>query len=147
MTRALAERGHATLGIDVVPEAVRMTRRRGALAVLRDVFEPVPGEGRWQTALLADGNIGIGGDPHALLRRVRSLLAPDGRVVADLAEPGAGVRRRSLRIQTTTLVSRPFPWAVVGADAVGLVAATTGFRVHALHAHGDRWFAVLEKVA
>ena len=29
--------------------------------------------------LLADGNIGIGGDPAALLRRVSELLAPQGR--------------------------------------------------------------------
>ena len=147
MTRALAERGHAVLGIDVVPEAVRMTRSRGGLAVLRDVFEPVPGEGRWQTALLADGNIGIGGDPSALLQRVRSLLAPGGLVVADVAAPGAGLRRRSVRLQTADLRSRPFPWAVVGADAVGVLAAATGFTVRGLHTHGTRWFAVLEKAA
>ena len=55
---------------------------------MRDVFGPLPGEGRWDTALLADGNIGIGGDPVALLARVRELLAPEGRVVVDLAAPG-----------------------------------------------------------
>jgi len=147
MTRALAERGHAVLGIDVVPEAVRMTRRRGGLAVLRDVFEPVPGEGRWQTALLADGNIGIGGDPGSLLQRVRSLLAPAGLVVADVAEPGTGLRTRSVRLETADVRSRPFPWAVLGADSVGVVASAAGFAVRGLHVHGSRWFTVLEKVA
>ena len=29
----------------------------------RDLFAPLPGEGRWHHVLLADGNIGIGGDP------------------------------------------------------------------------------------
>jgi len=144
MTRALAERGHAVLGIDVVPEAVRMTRRRGGVAIVRDVFEPVPGEGRWGTALLADGNIGIGGDPHRLLARVHALLAPGGRVVVDLAAPGAGVRTRSVRLRTDAMRSRPFPWSVVGADAIGSVAIGAGFVVHGLHTHGDRWFAVLE---
>jgi SAM-dependent methyltransferase len=147
MTRALAERGHAVLGIDVVPEAIRMTRERGGVAIVRDVFQSVPGEGRWATALLADGNIGIGGDPRALLGRLRSLLAPGGRVVVDLAEPGAGVRTRSVRLQTPTLRSRPFAWSVVGADAIGVLAIGAGLSVLGLHAHGDRWFAVLEKGA
>jgi SAM-dependent methyltransferase len=145
MTRALAERGHAALGIDVVPEAVRMTRRRGAAAIVRDVFEPLPGEGRWHTVLLADGNIGIGGDPRSLLSRVRGLLAPGGRVVTDLAPPGAGVLTRSLRLQTSVLQCRPFPWSVVGADAIGTLAVGAGLSVLGLHSYGDRWFAVLEK--
>lgn len=143
MTRALAELGHAALGIDVVPEAVQMTRRRGALALLRDVFGPVPGEGRWETALLADGNIGIGGDPRALLVRLHRMLAPGGRVVVDLAAPGVGVRSRSVHLETRLLRSRPFPWAVVGVDAIGFLAATSGFSVHGVHVHGARWFAVL----
>jgi SAM-dependent methyltransferase len=145
MTRALAERGHAVLGIDVVPEAVRMTRRRGGVAILRDVFEVVPGEGRWGSVLLADGNIGIGGDPRALLTRARSLLAPGGRVVVDLAAPGTGVLTRQIRLQTAQMRSRAFPWAFVGADAIGTVAVGAGLSVLALHSHGDRWFAVLEK--
>ena len=145
MTRALAERGHAVLGIDVVPAAIRMTRERGGVAIVRDVFEPVPGEGWWTTALLADGTIGIGGDPRALLPRVRALLAPGGRAVVDLAAPGAGVLTRSVRLQTRVLRSRPFRWSVVGADAIGTVAIGAGLSVTGLHAHGDRWFAVLEK--
>jgi SAM-dependent methyltransferase len=145
MTRALAERGHAVLGIDVVPEAVRMTRRRGGVAIVRDVFDPLPGEGRWHSALLADGNIGIGGDPRALLARLRELLTPGGRIVTDLAPPGAGVRTRSLRLQTAALECRPFPWSVVGADAIGTLALGAGLSVLGLHSHGDRWFAVLEK--
>ena len=82
--RAAGRLGHVVLGIDVVPEAVRQARERGAAAIVRDVFDPVPGEGRWDTALLADGNIGIGGDPVSLLRRVRTLLAPGGRVVVEV---------------------------------------------------------------
>ncbi len=52
------------------------------------MFAPLPGEGRWGTALLADGNIGIGGDPVALLRRLREVLDPRGRIVVELAAPG-----------------------------------------------------------
>jgi SAM-dependent methyltransferase len=146
MTRALAESGHAVLGIDVVPEAVAMTRSRGGVALVQDVFGPLPGEGRWATALLADGNIGIGGDPRTLLARVHDLLTPGGRVVVDLWAPGHGVRSALVRLQTPGLHSRPFRWAVVGADAIGPLAASAGLVVHGLHVHGTRWFAVLEKV-
>lgn len=145
MTRALAERGHAVLGIDLVPEAVRMTRRRGGLAIVRDVFDAVPGEGRWHTALLADGNIGIGGDPRLLLARARALLAPGGRVVVDLAAPGVGVRTRTVRLQTAALRCRPFRWSVVGADAIGALAVAAGLSVDRVHEHAGRWLAVLEK--
>ena len=147
MTQFLTETGHAALGIDVVPEAVFQTRERGASALLRDVFEPVPGEGRWATALLADGNIGIGGDPRALLTRVVELIEPGGRVVADLEAPGSGVQTRQVRLQTQFGHSHPFHWSVVGSDSIGLIAAGTGLRVSELHSHGDRWFAVLVKDA
>lgn len=101
LSARLAELGHVVLGIDVVHEAVEQTRERGASAIVRDVFDPLPGEGRWQTALLADGNIGIGGDPVALLRRVRELVDPRGRIVVEVADHAgltvADVRRGSDR--------------------------------------------------
>lgn len=47
-----------------------------------------PAKGGWGHVLLADGNIGIGGDPAALLRRTVSLLRPDGTVLVELAPAG-----------------------------------------------------------
>ncbi|MBD8869823.1 class I SAM-dependent methyltransferase [Nocardioides donggukensis] len=147
MSAHLAAEGHCVLGIDVVPEAVAQTRERGAVALRRDVFEPLPGEGRWCTALLADGNIGIGGDPVALLRRLAEVVAPDGRIVADLSEHGVGVDRQRMRLELDDGPSKPFHWAWVGADAIGAVAVAAGLRVAELHEHEDRWFVVLEKGA
>ena len=143
MTEALARRGQAVLGIDLVPEAVRQSLARGVAALVRDVFGPVPGEGRWGTALLADGNIGIGGDPVALLARARELLAHDGRVVVDVAPPGTGVVTRTVRIETMHGRSRTFPWSVVGADAIEAVGRAAGFGEVTGHVHGERWFATL----
>ncbi|MEU8677544.1 class I SAM-dependent methyltransferase [Streptomyces sp. NPDC048560] len=79
----LAAHGHRALGIDVSEAAVAHTRRLGGSALHRSVFDPLPGEGRWGTVLLIDGNIGIGGDPHALLRRAAELLAPGGLLIAE----------------------------------------------------------------
>ena len=61
-----------------------MTLRRGGQAIHHDVFAPMPDATTWTHALLADGNIGIGGNPVRLLQRVRQLLHPRGRIVADV---------------------------------------------------------------
>ncbi|MGA8248063.1 MAG: class I SAM-dependent methyltransferase [Nocardioides sp.] len=144
MTEALALAGHTVLGIDVVPEAVRQTRSRGVQALRRSVFDPVPGEGRWETALLADGNIGIGGDPVALLDRTRELVGPGGRVVVDVAPCGAGVVTRHVRLETSHGRSGEFPWTVVGADAIQAVAHAAGLGQATSHRYGNRWWAVVE---
>lgn len=145
MTEHLTRTGHAALGIDVVAEAVFQTRARGAAALLRDVYDPVPGEGRWRTVLLADGNIGIGGDPRRLLARSAALLGMGGQVVVDLAAPGSGVAARSLYLRTETARSEPFLWSTVAADRIGVVSASAGLVVSRLARHEDRWFAVLAK--
>ncbi|MGZ4447492.1 MAG: class I SAM-dependent methyltransferase [Nocardioides sp.] len=143
----LAELGHVVLGIDVVAEAVQQTRDRGVPALVRDVFERVPGEGRWQSVLLADGNIGIGGDPVALLTRLRELLDPRGRIVVELGLPGLGLRSAWAALQCGCARSRPFRWSTVGVDAIEEVAARAGLVVAATHRHGERWTAVLEEPA
>lgn len=146
LAAGLAAAGHIVLGIDVVQEAVDQTRSRGAAALRRDVFDPLPGEGRWATALLADGNVGIGGDPVALLRRVREILDPRGRVVVELAAPGVEERVVWARLEGRDTVSRPFRWAVVGVDGIAHVAAGAGLAVRSRSAFLGRWCAVLEPV-
>jgi SAM-dependent methyltransferase len=143
MTEALSARGHIALGIDVVGTAVMMTRERGVPAMQRDVFDRLPGEGRWHTALLADGNIGIGGDPVRLLQRVRTLLVPGGRVVVELGGPGTAVVNCWASLQARDRRSRPFRWATLGVDDVDPVATAAGFHVVSVSRLGERWVAVL----
>lgn len=146
LTAALAERGHLVLGIDVVLDAVTQTRRRGGVALRRDVFGELPGEGRWRTALLADGNLGIGGDPVALLRRIRALLDPRGRVVVELDPRQRGVRTGWAVLLSQGETSAPFRWSVVGTDAIVRIAERAGLRVAATYVHGMRRGAVLEEL-
>ena len=127
---ALNARGVPALGIDVSARAVEQARDRGAIALRRAVEQPVPAEGRWGTVLLADGNIGIGGDPAALLDRCRLLLGPRGLVLvetdeADDADDTSPVILRDADGRT----SRPMPWARVGARTLGVLAARCGFAV------------------
>ncbi|MFE7106885.1 class I SAM-dependent methyltransferase [Streptomyces sp. NPDC057575] len=79
----LAVRGRRALGIDISETAVAHTLRLGGAALQRSVFDPLPGEGRWGTVLLLDGNIAIGGSPPLLLRRTAGLLAPGGLLIAE----------------------------------------------------------------
>jgi len=143
MSAHLAERGHPVLAVDIVREAVEQARRRGVAALRRSIFEPMPGEGSWDCVLLADGNIGIGGAPLALLRRSAELLDRNGRVVCDLAGPGTGLRVHAARLVTGRQSSPPFPWAQVGPDAIEQLAANAGLDVLSVEERHGRWFAVL----
>ena len=129
MAAALTGRGVRALGVDVSPSAVAMARSRGAIALNRDVFSLGAGRRRWQHILLVDGNVGIGGDPVRLLWLCRELLTPGGTVLVDLAPPGRGLQVTSARFVGTTGAGAWFAWAVLGLDAVEVVAAAAGLRV------------------
>jgi SAM-dependent methyltransferase len=140
---ALRRRGLRALGVDVSPVAVALARERGAPAVEGSVFASVPGAGRWQTALLLDGNVGIGGDPSALLRRVTSVLRTEGRVLAELDPPGSPTGVESVRLELLGRRSDSFPWAHVGVDGVEALAEHAGLRIADLWEGEGRWFADL----
>ncbi|RVX39394.1 methyltransferase family protein [Nonomuraea polychroma] len=143
LTVELARRGVAALGIDVTPHAVRLTRRAGGLALCRDVFGRVPGVGRWATALLADGNIGIGGDPAALLRRMRELVRPGGEVIAEVAPPDMPSTVERVRLRHGAVTGPWFRWAGVSVSDVPALARGSGFTVTDRHEEAGRWFAYL----
>jgi SAM-dependent methyltransferase len=142
--RALARRGVLAVGLDISPAAVRIARRRGAAVLAGSVFDSVPGAGRWATVLLLDGNLGIGGDPEALLRRVAELLAGDGRVLVELDPPGTPAGRVRARLEAGGTVSRWFGWARLPPDALGPVAARAGLRCRETWRAERRWFGHLE---
>jgi SAM-dependent methyltransferase len=145
LTVALSERGIPALGIDITPYAVDLARSAGALVMLRDVFGRVPGTGRWMTVLLADGNIGIGGDPAALLRRAGELLAPEGRALVELEPPGAPLRLEHVRLCHAGRTGSWFPWAYVGADDIAAVARDAGLGEAEIWTVDGRWFAELRR--
>ena len=142
---ALNERHVAAMGIDVLPAAIRAGRRRGAAVELRSVFDPALTPERWATALLLDGNVGIGGDPVALLTRVGELLRPGGEALVEVEAPDVGVRAQVGRLETPAGSSIPFPWGRVGADGVDELAASSGLEAADVWQHRGRWFARLAK--
>jgi SAM-dependent methyltransferase len=129
LTAALTGRGVPALGVDTSAVAVTLTRQAGAPALLRSVFDPLPGQGRWATILLADGNIGIGGQPALLLGRCAQLLAPGGQLLIE-AEPGEADEQLTARLEHSDGRRGPaFPWARMGAGALTSAAAQAGLHV------------------
>ncbi|WP_405997498.1 class I SAM-dependent methyltransferase [Streptomyces sp. NBC_00829] len=134
LVAALAALGQPALGIDVSCEAVARTVRLGGSALHRSVFDPLPREGSWGTALLIDGNIGIGGDPRALLARVSRLVAEDGVLLAETA-PHEVDERVQVRVYDGSAQGSAFPWARVGTPALLDYARSAGWTVPEV----DRW--------
>ncbi|MFG3009424.1 class I SAM-dependent methyltransferase [Streptomyces cinerochromogenes] len=165
----LAARGRTVLGIDVSEAAVDHTVRTGGQALRRSVFDPLPGEGRWGTVLLMDGNIGIGGDPRALLDRVAGLLRPGGLLIAETAAvdvdersevqvvAGAGDGTGSDTLDRGTRFGRSdggagdgggaFPWARLGTPALLRYAGRAGWRAVGQWAAGGRRFVALRTLS
>lgn len=141
---ALALRGVPALGIDIAPSAVALARARGAQVLHRSVFDRLPGDGLWGSALLLDGNIGIGGDPAALLVRLRALLRHDGRVLVELEPPGGPTSTLLVRVEDGGDSSHWFDWAQLASHDVDGVARDAGFEVGERWHAGGRWFARLD---
>jgi SAM-dependent methyltransferase len=139
---ALAARGTLALGVDLADEAVVACRRRGVHAVQADVFGLLPGEGAWDHVLLADGNIGIGGDPVRLLRRSARVARPGGTVLVELEAGDGGLWRGEARLRCDGILGPPFPWATVGSGALPRLASAAGLRVVSTY-RGRRRFAEL----
>ncbi|WP_405768527.1 class I SAM-dependent methyltransferase [Streptomyces sp. NBC_01538] len=147
----LAVQGRPALGIDVSEAAVDHTVRLGGQALRRSVFEPLPGEGRWDTALLIDGNVGIGGDPAALLRRMAQLITPGGLLIVETVadgDVGEVDERLSVRIVRFTsdahrTTGPSFPWARLGTPALLRHAARAGWHPDGQWTSGGRSFVAL----
>jgi SAM-dependent methyltransferase len=140
----LARSGVLALGVDAAPAAARHARRRGALVLVGSIFDRVPGAGRWGSALLLDGNIGIGGRPDVLLARLRTLLAHDGCVICELGPPESETRRELVRLEHPDgSRSDWFAWARVSTDGIEPLARLAGLRLTDLFTEENRWFGIL----
>jgi hypothetical protein len=137
----------SALGVDISPVAVAIARRGGARAMVADIFGDVPGARSWRTALLLDGNVGIGGDPGRLLKRLQTLLHPEGVVLVELEPPGSVTDGGRARIELAGRSSGWFAWGRVAACEAAAVAGDAGMSVDREWSCGERWFARLRTAA
>jgi len=142
LTAALHARGADVRGLELLGDVPVLARAAGAALTVGDVFGDVPRTGGWDSVLLADGNLGIGGDPVRLLRRSAELLAPGGRVLCELhagPEPGPG----PVRLEGLGTASAWFPWALVGIPSLSATSSAAGLGVDELWSVDGRDFAAL----
>jgi SAM-dependent methyltransferase len=146
LINALNRWGCPALGVDISATAVRIARSRGATALRRDVFGQLPGHGRWRHLLLADGNIGIGGDPKALLRRCGELLDPDGLLHAELSAAGTPSWAGEASIRAFhSPAAATFRWAEVAPEDLAALAELSALRLTETWEEAGRWFATLTR--
>jgi len=144
MVRAADRLGLVALGLDVSPDVVALARRDGMAVALGSVFDRVPAEGLWGTALLIDGNIGIGGDVAALLARCREILASSGVLVVEVhADDDRDHSYNATLVDAEGAHSAVFPWAEVGFSRLSELAHVYGFTAERAFAAGGRRFCRL----
>ena len=146
MVRAAVGRGLRALGVDVSPVAVELARAAGLPVVAGSVFDALPHEGDWDAVLLLDGNIGIGGDPTALLARCGAVASVTGGVVVETADDATADEVYLARVvDDRGSESDPFPWAEVGAEALAGHARRAGLSVVQTWCVDDRTFCRLAR--
>jgi SAM-dependent methyltransferase len=141
---ALAERHVFSLGLDISSPFLDVARGRGVNVLQRSVFDRVPGTRRWRSALLFDGNIGIGGDPVALLARTADLLTDDGRIIVEVAPTDGDDDVLVVRAEAGEDVGPWFPWTTVGPNRLRSIAGTLDLGIKEAWDDAGRSFARLD---
>jgi SAM-dependent methyltransferase len=141
---ALRARGVEAVGVEISAHAATLARARGAVVIEGSVFDhPLPSV--WETVLLLDGNIGIGGDPAGLLRRVASLLRRGGSTLVELEPPLTACHGSRVRLEGRHRQSDWIDWSFVAVDDIDPLAADSGFEVAERWSADGRWFARLRR--
>jgi glycosyltransferase A (GT-A) superfamily protein (DUF2064 family) len=143
MVRALNESGRAALGVDMSATAVDLSMARGGPALRRLISEPLPGEGRWGTALLMDSNIGMGGDVPALLLRCRALVGPGGLIICEVDDISDRHEVHHVRLSSEQHPSALLAWSQIGVRALHDVAARCELLITEEWSSGHRTFVAL----
>jgi len=148
MVRAANLRGMVALGIDVSAAAVQLASSIGGEFLQASVFDALPREGRWQTALLVDGNVGIGGDVRALLARCNGLLATEGEIVVEVDIDASHEKHYVGEVvDSRGRRSGSFPWAEIGRDRLAELLPGLGLELAQSWTVGGRSFCRLAKTA
>ncbi|MEO5778236.1 methyltransferase domain-containing protein [Arthrobacter oryzae] len=140
--------GLTALGIDTSAEAVRWALNRGARALEQSIFAPVPQTGTWQSVVVLDGNIGIGGSVTALLRRCRQLIAPTGTLLVEVdPDQDLDTAYSAVLEDDTGNLSEPFRWARTGTAGLAERARRSGWTVASVQHLQGRIFCRLSPAA
>lgn len=147
LVAGLAERGVPALGIDVSSVAIAQSEARGAAVLRRAIDARLPGEGRWGTVLLIDGNVGIGGNPDRLIRRCADVLRPGGLLVVETDPDHLADDRQPVHLVAGDgRRAEPLPWARVGTVALARIAEAADLALTEEWQMGGRVFLSLRRL-
>ena len=147
MVQALSESGRAALGVDMSSVAVGLSMARGGLALRRRIHQPLPAEGRWGTALLMDGNVGMGGDIATLLARCAQLVRPGGLVICEVDRVSGRHESRTVVLRTEDATSVALAWSRIGAAALLQAAKSLDLLLVEEWTAGERVFVALRSMS
>jgi SAM-dependent methyltransferase len=142
---ALRDQGVFALGLDISPSFLAIARARGLNVMERSVFARVPGRGKWRSALLLDGNVGIGGDPAMLLDRLGQLVRPDATMLVEIEPADRRHTVQLVRAEADDGHGPWFVWTTVGPRRLEQAARATGWRAGARTDAADRSFVELTR--
>lgn len=145
MVVALNRSGRSALGVDMSAAAVGASMSRGGLALHRRISDPLPGEGRWGTALLVDSNVGMGGDLEALLRRCGDLVGAGGLIICEVDPREDRDEVHAVVLSSDGWRSDPLVWGRIGARTLARVASALDLLVAEEWSAGGRVFVNLRK--
>ena len=136
--------GLSALGIDTSAEAIRQARGRGGRAIEQSVFDPVPQSGHWQSVVLLDGNVGIGGNIGSLLGRCRQLIALGGTLLVEVeSDEQIDTVYPAVLEDECGNRSEAFAWARTGAAGLATRAQAGGWSLTAIRHLQGRVFCFL----
>jgi glycosyltransferase A (GT-A) superfamily protein (DUF2064 family)/SAM-dependent methyltransferase len=147
MVQALSESGRAALGVDMSSVAVGLSMARGGLALRRRINQPLPAEGRWGTALLMDGNVGMGGEVAALLARCAQLVRPGGLVICEVDRVSGRHESHTVVLRTEDATSVALRWSRIGAAALLEAAKSLDLLLVEEWTAGERVFVALRSMS
>jgi SAM-dependent methyltransferase len=142
---ALSQAKTDVLGMDLSPEFVTLAQGYGRPVVLQSVFDPIPGRPDWDSALLLDGSIGIGGCPVTLLRRVANLLASGGRALVETGGPTEVSESLELFLESGRGNDAWFAWASLSVVDAAAASESTGLILTDKWEDSGRWFVQLDQ--
>lgn len=146
MLFAAETQGIRAYGIDSSSQAAHRAQSRGAVVFHQSIFATVPGEGGYNSLLLLDGNIGIGGNPANLLQRLFDVAAPGATLFVETDPVMNNVAQyQAVLIDAAGRSSEVFDWARLGADALHRLGAEIGWHLVRCIEQGGRKISVLRR--
>ena len=150
--RYLRAKSYAIEGIDIDPQLIQLCRELGDSPVHLASWETMEQLGRFDTHMLLNRSIGIGGNlagVKRLLAQCAASASSGGVLLFDSYEISnpSGVIERTLRYKYRGEYSETFPWIHFGSAIAERLLGETGWVCESVIREGDRYGVVARKAS